>query len=187
ARQHEDLPVMLVTALDIHDLKHTTAVVLASLLDIARAEESPLEVRREPVSLSRIVAPLVTARVAAAQARCCYIATDLDAESTAPLDHDLVSRIVENALDNALRYTPVDGCAQLRIGNTGKPIPVEARLSIFEKYDQAERKDDRGSNRGLGLYFGRLAAEAHGGKIWVEEEAEMPTVFVVSLPAEIIQ
>jgi signal transduction histidine kinase len=35
---------------------------------------------------------------------------------------------------------------------------------------------------GLGLYFCRLAAEAHGGSIRVEETAELPTVFVIELP-----
>ena len=38
-------------------------------------------------------------------------------------------------------------------------------------------------NLGLGLYFCRLAAEAHGGRMWVEETAELPTVFALELPA----
>jgi signal transduction histidine kinase len=37
-------------------------------------------------------------------------------------------------------------------------------------------------NLGLGLYFCRLAVEAHGGRIWVEGTAECPTIFVVELP-----
>ena len=96
-------------------------------------------------------------------------------------------------LDNALRYTPrhgtirissrcVAGQLELRIGNTGPTIPIESRRVIFEKYVQLD-DINKHLNAGLGIYFCRLAAEAHGGRIWVEEEAELPTVFVVSLPA----
>ena len=37
-------------------------------------------------------------------------------------------------------------------------------------------------NLGLGLYFCRLAVEAHGGRVWVEERSEFPTVFCMDLP-----
>ena len=70
---------------------------------------------------------------------------------------------------------------ELRIGNTGAPIPAESRTRIFDKYAQGPTGERTNVNVGLGLYFCRLATEAHGGKIWVEE-AELPTVFVVSLP-----
>ena len=77
---------------------------------------------------------------------------------------------------------PLDGAAQLRIGNSGAPIPVEARGRIFDKFGQAGGQVGR-MNLGLGLYFCRLATEAHGGRIWVEETPELPTVFGVELPA----
>jgi len=36
---------------------------------------------------------------------------------------------------------------------------------------------------GMGLYFCRLVAELHGGRIWVEETAALPTLFQLQLPA----
>jgi K+-sensing histidine kinase KdpD len=36
-------------------------------------------------------------------------------------------------------------------------------------------------NLGLGLYFFRLVAEAHGGRVWIEETPELPAVFVITL------
>ena len=41
----------------------------------------------------------------------------------------------------------------------------------------------RPHNVGLGLYFCRLAVEAHGGKLWLEHNHELPVVFALSLPA----
>ena len=71
----------------------------------------------------------------------------------------------------------------LEVGNTGPAIPPEIRGLIFEKYGQLRRRT--GSPRidlGLGLYFCRLALEAHGGRIHVEERPELPTTFVIDLP-----
>jgi two-component system, OmpR family, heavy metal sensor histidine kinase CusS len=103
-----------------------------------------------------------------------------------------MTRAIENVVDNALRYTPSGGTialiatrvgddVELAIGNDGPPIPAEARLAIFEKYGQAGRHSGR-MNLGLGLYFCRLAAEAHAGTLELRETSEFPTLFVFRLP-----
>ena len=48
----------------------------------------------------------------------------------------------------------------------GEGVPSELREKIFEKFARADAKNAAG--KGFGLYFCRLAVEAHGGKIWVE-------------------
>ena len=60
-------------------------------------------------------------------------------------------------------------------------IALAARSVIFEKFGQATKAAGR-MQLGLGLYFCRLATEAHGGRIWVEETGALPTVFVMELP-----
>ena len=106
----------------------------------------------------------------------------------------MIERVVENVLDNALRYTPLNGRillraipapegrpgVQIRIGNTGSRIPSELRAVVFEKFGQGP--GGLRTNLGLGMYFCRIAAEAHGGRIWIDEEPELPTVFVIELP-----
>jgi signal transduction histidine kinase len=113
-------------------------------------------------------------------------------EITVEVDADLVTRTVENIFDNALRYTPSGGSIEIelrevgpdieiRIGNSGRAIPMGARSTIFDKYGQASSGIGR-INLGLGLYFCRLAIEAQGGGIWVEQSDRMPTVFGIRLP-----
>src|SRR6185503_9272048 len=105
-------------------------------------------------------------------------------------DRDVLTRVIENILDNALRYAPTGGLielrtrtsgdrVQLRIGNDGPAIAEDKRLRVFEKFVGT---NDRRGNLGLGMYFCRLAAEAHLGRIWIESERELPTVFVIELP-----
>jgi signal transduction histidine kinase len=67
---------------------------------------------------------------------------------------------------------------EIRIGNSGPAIPLEAQAVIFEKFGQLASGP---SNLGLGLYFCRLAVEAHGGTIRVENAPEFPTDFVIEL------
>lgn len=110
-------------------------------------------------------------------------------------DAALLGRVLDNLVDNALRYTPRNGrivldCVSdergvvaVRVGNTGSPIRPSLRPVIFEKYAQGASSNPM--NRGFGLYFCRLAAEAHGGQISVEETAEFPTVMVIELPGSV--
>lgn len=169
--------------------------LLANLLDVARAEDNHLELNRGQFDLEAVIAPIVHVRQLAARSRGLRLEAFLEPGVIVPIDADLVARVVENVLDNALRYTPRNGTIritsrraggqlELRIGNTGPAIPLESRGAIFEKYVQLPAsRSQQHLNAGLGLYFCRLAAEAHGGHIRIEEEVELPTVFVVSLPA----
>ena len=70
----------------------------------------------------------------------------------------------------------------LLIGNDGPPVQPEMRQAIFEKWNRGGQAGSR-RNLGLGLYFCRLAMEAHGGRIWVGDEP-LPTVFGLEIPIQ---
>jgi signal transduction histidine kinase len=170
-----------------------TLRLVANLLDVARSNAGRLELKRAQQQLHALVAPVAERYRRVAEPRGIHIEVAVSAELEAPIDAELVTRVVENIFDNSLRYTPAGGRVrvdaerrgaqvQLRIGNSGAPIPVEARERIFDKFAQADWRLRR-SNMGLGLYFCRLVAEAHGGAIHVEQQADLPTVFVIDLVA----
>jgi signal transduction histidine kinase len=162
------------------------------LVDVARLEDGTLEVRASEINLRQLLQPLVDQRRLLARQRKVALGLVASPEITITADADLVTRTVENILDNALRHAPPGGMieialresgaeVELRIGNSGPAIPIEARTTIFEKYGQADVDVGR-RNLGLGLHFARLAIEAHGGRIWVEETEKLPTVFGIRLP-----
>jgi len=78
-----------------------------------------------------------------------------------------------------------EGEVEIRVQDAGSGIPPAMRESIFDRFVQVESKDRAvtRSGRGLGLAFCRLAVEAHGGRIWVED-ADPGAVFCVRLPHE---
>jgi two-component system, OmpR family, heavy metal sensor histidine kinase CusS len=102
--------------------------------------------------------------------------------------------VIENLVDNATRYAPRGGRVsvaakrdeqglEIAIGNSGPPVPDAERDKIFGRYFQVERRRASArANRGLGLYFCKLAVEAHGGTIHVEQRGDLGAVFVVRLP-----
>jgi signal transduction histidine kinase len=111
------------------------------------------------------------------------------------VDVDLVTRTLENVLDNALRHTPIGGRIEIslrkvdddfeiHVGNSGQAIALEARQAIFDKHGPVGSEIARG-RPGLGLYFCRLATEAQGGRIWVTETEGLPTQFRIRLPCRV--
>jgi two-component system sensor histidine kinase/response regulator len=163
-----------------------------SLLDVAKIEAQRFALKREEVDVLHLLDELRRVRGFEARAIAVDLQIDAQGDQRVSIDSTVITRALENILDNALRYTPpqgrivlesrqANGHLQFRIGNTGPPIPVEKRALIFEKFGQVQ--GERRNNYGLGLYFCRLAAEAHGGRVWIDEEPDLPTVFVLDLPS----
>lgn len=117
-----------------------------------------------------------------------------EASLSATLDEQVVTRIVQNLLANALRVTHAQGeirvslavqgeQAILRVSDDGPGVAPDLRERIFEKYAQAEdRRTRKTQTTGLGLTFCKLAVEAHGGQIGVDSEPGQGASFWFTLP-----
>jgi two-component system sensor histidine kinase/response regulator len=166
--------------------------LLKNLLDMARLEARRFDLRCTPTNVGRLIRSLAEQRRITAQANSIVLEVESQPDDLHVLvDPDLLTRALENIIDNAFRYTPregritvlvhrLGGKVEIRVGNSGTAIPGEARQAIFEKFGQTRHAGRM--NLGLGLYFCRLVAEAHGGQIYVEETEQLPTVFVIDLP-----
>jgi signal transduction histidine kinase len=109
-------------------------------------------------------------------------------------DEYLLTLAVENVLDNALRYTPVDGTISVRwftdqeracfmITDTGPGIPPEALPHVFTPLYRAEASRNRQTGGiGLGLTIARRILLAHGGDITVANAPSRGAQFTGWLP-----
>jgi two-component system, OmpR family, heavy metal sensor histidine kinase CusS len=168
--------------------------LVATILDVDELEDGMLRAHVVPVRLLDLVERARQGNRAHFEVRQLRCDIDVDPELTVPLDRDLFARVIENMLDNATRYAPRGGrCAisatrdatsfEIAIGNDGPPVPAADREQIFGRYFQVERRRASArANRGLGLYFCKLAVEAHGGTIHVEQRGDLGTVFVTRIP-----
>ncbi len=167
-----------------------------TLLERQRLEDGHLKPDREPfyfptvvdVSLKQL-SPLITLHRLTVQS---IISKDLP---LALADPHISQRILENLLDNAIKFSPRDSHITIGLSNEaefikvsvedqGPGIPKEEQTAIFEQFTQLEN-EKRPSTRagfGLGLAFCKLATLAMGGTIWVESDGESGTKFLFTVP-----
>lgn len=166
--------------------------LILNLLDISKSEEGRLEAHPREVDLTKLAREALESVEVKAQAAGVRLERNVAAEK-AWADPDLLRRVLENLLDNAVRHTPRDGEVELssrstdagleiRVRDSGKGVPEHLRPKIFDAFVQLE--GERGASRtgrGLGLTFCRLAVEAHAGTISVED-ANPGTIMRLVLP-----
>jgi signal transduction histidine kinase len=190
-----DVPPQAKQYLDDADVLVGKALSLvATILDVDELEDGILHAVKQPVKLMELIERARSGNRAHFEVRQLRLDIDVEPELLVRIDRDLFGRVFENLLDNATRYAPRGGrCSiaakaegrgvEIAIGNNGPPVPVADRDAIFGRYFQVERRRASArANRGLGLYFCKLAVEAHGGTIRVEERGDLGAVFVVTLP-----
>jgi two-component system, sensor histidine kinase and response regulator len=166
--------------------------LILNLLDISKSEEGRLTAHPTVVALDALTAEILEAFAIRAEDSRVTLKRELEAESVRA-DPDLLRRVLENLVDNALRHAPPGSTLtiaarrdaaglELRVADQGPGISPEQHDEIFERFVQgtAEQMLTR-SGRGLGLAFCRLAVEAQGGRIWVED-ARPGAAFCVRLP-----
>jgi len=101
-------------------------------------------------------------------------------------------QLVENLLDNALKYTPAGGLITIRAGvaqnqvvvqfmDTGVGIPTSDLPYIFDKFYRSSSSGDV-PGTGLGLSIVRSIVENHNGRIWVDSTVGIGSTFTVVLP-----
>jgi len=165
--------------------------MVMNLLDISKGEEQNLAPHKTSVDLPALVAELCDAFRLKAEVGRLTLRSEIEVPSL-QADADLLRRVLENLLENAVRHAPEGSAVRIRaalvgdeveiaVADAGPGIPAEMRDRVFERFVQVE--GDRSSRRGhgLGLTFCKLAVEAHGGSIWVQD-AKPGAEFVVRLP-----
>jgi PAS domain S-box-containing protein len=171
--------------------------LVQSLLDIARLEQHNIRLDCDNYDLSETVDGACAAVLSLA------VGANIDLTIHIPdnlplvwIDYEKVQRVLVNLLDNALRHTPLGGQIDIdaalsadnheitiRVIDTGPGIPTGTHALIFEKFAQLDQQVLRGhKGTGLGLTFCKLAVEAHGGRIWVEDGPTGGAAFCFTVP-----
>jgi signal transduction histidine kinase len=181
---------------DLLAAAHGAHRIALNLLDVASMAEAKLVPVRRPMPLRelldrvRAMAQLVTRMTGHA------LSVKADGGHEVLVDPDLVRRVLENLLDNAFKYAPRGTTVQLiaradeerglalRVEARGQGIPPEHRAQVFERYFRLSPDAHARTRRGLGLAFCKLAVEAHGGRIWIEDAVPTGVAFCATIPGE---
>ncbi len=169
--------------------------MVESLLDIQRLEEGKAVLDRKLTSLHGLIADavqLVQPLALEAQQRLIF-AVNNDMPFV-ELDANMITRVITNLVENAIKYTPEGGTIRIKadpledevrisVSDSGPGIPSHMHKRIFDKFSRV-KYDDVPKGVGLGLAFCRLAVEAHKGHIWVESESGQGSKFCFALPLD---
>lgn len=111
----------------------------------------------------------------------------------ANVDNDHLREIVQNLVENAIKYTPKgevtvdvggdESHVLISVTDTGIGIPREDQSHLFQKFYRVDNSDTREiGGTGLGLYLCRRLTETIGGRLWVESEYQRGSTFFVEIP-----
>jgi signal transduction histidine kinase len=157
--------------------------LINTLLDMRKVEEGKMEYTFEKVDLVPLIAGTVESIMPLAQAKNISLTSALPpAPVMVSIDKEKFKQVIQNLIDNAIKYTPVgfvkvelttaQGKACIAVSDSGYGIPASLVPFLFEEFIRDERikKEVRGT--GLGLYIARKIAEAHGGTLMAESPGE---------------
>ena len=169
--------------------------IVNDMFMLARADSGRYPLRKRTLYLNDLLEEVArTGAVLAADRNASVELTNVP-EAAFHGDEDLLRQMLLNLVDNAVKFTPVNGAVTLglqrhdgnyllSVSDNGPGIPAEARHHIFERFYRADRTrsktEDGGA--GLGLAIARWIARAHDGDIELDDASGTGTRFIVRLP-----
>lgn len=163
--------------------------LVSNFVDIARFEDAALKPRTSATGVRALLHEVIEVHAAAPPSSVRF-EIDCDPALAGTFDPALLRRVLHNLVGNAARYCSPDGLIRLSarrwdpmahaslevcVFNSGPPVDEALRDRLFTRHARS------GGKRGVGLYFCRLACEAHGGTITYRPEQD-GTTFCVRLP-----
>ncbi|MFZ5625136.1 MAG: sensor histidine kinase [Gemmatimonadota bacterium] len=167
-------------------------VLAEGLLTLARADAGVLRPERTRQDLGEL-ARSAARRFDTVAANRGITLTVRAAPVLASVDVELVDRVLDNLLDNALKFTPAGGVVEVvverdgghafvHVADTGPGVPVEYRSRLFERFFRADASRSPEGGAGLGLAIAKGIAEAHGGDVLYQPREPTGSCFTLRLP-----
>lgn len=179
----------------IHDEAKRLSRLVEELRTLSLAEAGELPMSPRPVSPAALLERAFIAYTPQAQKQA--ISLTWQAPPDLPevnADPDRLAQVLDNLLNNALRFTPAGGqitlgaaaaerAVHLWVQDSGPGIPAAELEHVFNRFyrgDKARQRQEGGS--GLGLAIARSIVENHHGRIWAASAAGQGATFTIELP-----
>ena len=165
--------------------------VVEQLLALARADPQVAASARARFDLAEVARGVVESQRAAADAKSIALSMVADAPVEVDAERVPMRALIENLVDNAIRYTVSgsvvvrclarEGKAVLEVEDSGPGIPAGERERVFDRFYRSEGAAEGGS--GLGLAIVRRIAEHHGGRVELLDAPTGGLLVRVSIPS----
>ena len=170
--------------------------IVEDMFTLARADAGNYPVRRHPMYLDEVVGEVVSAARILASVKQVEIEWNGDGAASFAGDEELVRRMLNNLIDNAVRHSPpaavvtvslapVESGYTITVADRGAGISPENQPHIFERFyrvDPSRARGGRDGGAGLGLALARWVAHLHGGSVTLTSSSSQGSTFTVELP-----
>jgi signal transduction histidine kinase len=168
---------------------------LDELVDASRLQAgATLELRRERIDLLNLARAAVAQHQQTTERHALIVSSEL-AELYGTWDGLRLGRVLDNLLDNAVKYSPrggsvevsvrsEDGLAVLSVADRGEGIPSSDLPHIFERFHRGRNVKGRIPGTGIGLAGVKSIVKLHNGSISVDSQVGRGTTFTIRLPVE---
>ena len=174
--------------------------MITDLLNLSRMDQNRLALEKEFINMNELVVHIVNRFEMVLQSepyrdKNYRILTDITQRDLwVELDQDKITQVLDNIVNNAIKYSPDGGRIIVRLMETHTDIIVSvsdeglgiSRKDIPHLFDRFYRVDKARSRAmggsGLGLAIAQEVIQLHGGKIWVNSIENKGSTFFVSLP-----
>lgn len=166
-----------------------------SLLDLSKMEAGMMSYEFEMAHVDPLMRRAVAELTPLVEAKQIQLHSVIENKLPAVrLDPERILQVLRNLIGNAVKFTPrggevnvvarpVNGKLEISVKDSGPGIPAESLSTIFEKFNQGDRKNFlTRQGTGLGLAIAKGIIESHGGEIWAESQLGQGSRFVFVLP-----
>ncbi|MBU6454595.1 MAG: PAS domain-containing protein [Cyanobacteria bacterium REEB67] len=170
--------------------------LVQTLLDVYKFDSGLKEFYMRSCNIAGIVCQLVNEIMPLAQERGVTLKAELNENPyDINCDEAEIRRVIQNLIDNSLKFTPAGGHITVKIqqtaekttitvSDTGKGIPDENKPKLFQRFWQAGTTGRYYASTGLGLYLCRRIVDGHEGRIWCDSTVGEGSKFYVELPTK---
>jgi two-component system, chemotaxis family, sensor kinase Cph1 len=192
----EDLSVdQIQTLLNQIKLSSTTLLsMVGSILDVSKMENGKFEINKSFNDINSLLKEECAYFDPLTKIKKLTIQCNIDEKiSNFSFDAERVKQVLNNLISNAIKFSPEGGQiivtskkvgsnCQVEISDFGVGIPDQEKPLLFQKFFQASNQEGIQKGTGLGLFISRGIIEAHGGKVWVEDNSPKGSKFQFSIP-----
>jgi two-component system phosphate regulon sensor histidine kinase PhoR len=172
------------------------AALVEDLLELSRLESGARAPEPDAVRPADVAADVVASFAEQAARKPLALRHEARGAPSVVTDRERVRRILENLVDNAVKYTPADGHvvvttladadggARVQVKDDGPGIEAGHRERVFERFYRVDKARSRSlGGTGLGLAIVRHLAESIGARVTLESEPGKGSTFTLVLPA----
>jgi two-component system clock-associated histidine kinase SasA len=167
---------------------------LAELIDTVKTGSGKIQLQLEPVDMKSIILGISMQITPLLQGKDHKLTTDLPASlRLIHGDGPRLEQVLLNLMTNAIKFTPAGGNISIKvreddsgitvsIKDNGIGIAKEEQSKLFKPYSRIKSDQQRHPGLGLGLALSKQVVELHGGRIWVDSDPGVGSMFSFFLP-----